>query len=108
VTISVIFQSDKERDMWPRNRYTGPGGGLYTGVGGGAYTGVGGGAYTGVGGGLYTGVGGGLYTGPGGGLYTGPEKAPYMSNWPPRDILLKYMSTNGLQQYVDIMLAAGF
>ena len=25
--------------MWPRNRYTGPGGGLYTGPGGGLYTG---------------------------------------------------------------------
>jgi len=57
--------------MWPRDQYTGVGGGLYTGVGGGLYTGVGGGAYTGVGGGLYTGVGGGMYTGVGGGLYTG-------------------------------------
>jgi len=27
--------------MWPRNRYTGPGGGLYTGPGGGMYTGPG-------------------------------------------------------------------
>lgn len=78
---------------WPRDRYSGVGGGLYTGVGGGlytgtgggaytgvgggAYTGVGGGAYTGVGGGLYTGVGGGCYTGPGGGLYTGPGGGCY-------------------------------
>ena len=30
--------------MWPRNNYTGPGGGLYTGPGGGMYTGPGGGA----------------------------------------------------------------
>ena len=30
--------------MWPRNQYTGVGGGRYTGVGGGLYTGVGGGA----------------------------------------------------------------
>ena len=33
--------------MWPRNRYSGVGGGRYTGVGGGLYKGVGGGAYTG-------------------------------------------------------------
>lgn len=58
-------------NKWPRNLYTGVGGGLYTGVGGGMYTGVGGGAYTGIGGGLYTGIGGGMYTGIGGGLYTG-------------------------------------
>ena len=62
---------------WPRNSYTGPGGGLYTGPGGGAYTGPGGGAYTGPGGGLYTGPGGGLYPGPGGGLYTGPGGGLY-------------------------------
>lgn len=63
--------------MWPRNKYTGPGGGRYTGPGGGLYTGPGGGAYTGPGGGLYTGPGGGLYTGPGGGLYTGPGGGMY-------------------------------
>ena len=56
---------------WPRNRYSGVGGGLYAGVGGGLYTWVGGGAYAGVGGGAFTGVGGGAYTGVGGGLYTG-------------------------------------
>ena len=27
------------RNTWPRDRYTGPGGGLYTGPGGGLYTG---------------------------------------------------------------------
>jgi hypothetical protein len=59
------------KNTWPRDRYTGPGGGLYTGPGGGMYTGPGGGAYTGPGGGLYTGPGGGMYTGPDGGLYTG-------------------------------------
>ena len=59
--------------MWPRDSYTGPGGGLYTGPGGGLYTGPGGGASTGPGGGLSTGPGGGLSTGPGGGLSTGPR-----------------------------------
>jgi hypothetical protein len=64
-------------NTWPRDSYTGPGGGLYTGPGGGLYTGPGGGAYTGPGGGLYTGPGGGAYTGPGGGLYTGPGGGLY-------------------------------
>jgi hypothetical protein len=64
-------------NIWPRDRYTGPGGGLYTGPGGGMYTGPGGGAYTGPGGGRYSGPGGGLYTGPGGGLYTGPGGGLY-------------------------------
>jgi len=54
-------------NTWPRNQYTGPGGGLYTGPGGGMYTGPGGGLYIGPGGGLYSGPGGGMYTGPGGG-----------------------------------------
>ena len=69
---------------WPRNRYTGPGGGLYTGPGGG------------------------LYTGPGGGLYTGPDRNPYKSNWPPRDVLLKYMTEHGYANYVKYMLDRGF
>lgn len=58
-------------NTWPRNLYSGVGGGMYKGVGGGMYAGAGGGAYTGVGGGMYKGVGGGMYTGVGGGLYTG-------------------------------------
>ena len=62
---------------WPRDNYSGPGGGAYTGPGGGMYTGPGGGAYTGPGGGAYTGPGGGAYTGPGGGLYTGPGGGCY-------------------------------
>jgi hypothetical protein len=66
-----------EENGWPRDHYTGPGGGLYTGPGGGSYTGPGGGAYTGPGGGMYTGPGGGMYTGPGGGLYTGPGGGLY-------------------------------
>jgi hypothetical protein len=64
-------------NTWPRDQYSGPGGGLYTGPGGGLYTGPGGGASTGPGGGMYTGPGGGLYTGPGGGLYTGPGGGLY-------------------------------
>jgi hypothetical protein len=44
---------------------------------------------------LYTGPGGGLYTGPGGGLYTGPCSEPYCSNWPPREVFLKYLRNNG-------------
>ena len=57
---------------WPRNRSSGPGGGLSTGPGGGLLTGPGGGASTGPEGGMSTGPGGGLSTGPGGGLSTGP------------------------------------
>ncbi|GAA4614579.1 hypothetical protein GCM10023195_63710 [Actinoallomurus liliacearum] len=64
-------------NMWPRDRYAGPGGGLYAGPGGGEYTGPGGGRSTGPGGGLYAGPGGGLYAGPGGGLYAGPGGGLY-------------------------------
>ena len=77
-----------ETNKWPRNNYTGPGGGLYTGPGGGLYTGPGGGLYTGPGGGLYTGPGGGLYTGPSGGAYTGPGGS-YESNIPPWPVFVK-------------------
>ena len=102
--------------MWPRNRFTGVGGGLYTGVGGGLYTGVGGGAYTGVdggmytgvGGGLYTGVGGGLYKGVGGGLYTGADLNPYMSNWPPPRVLIAELQKRGMHNIVEYMLSQGF
>lgn len=78
---------------WPRNSYTGPGGGMYTGPGGGAYSGPGGG--------LYTGPGGGLYTGPGGGLYTGPST--YYSNIPPRDVYLDELKKRGLDSYYDLL-----
>ena len=55
---------------WPRDSYTGLGGGLYTGRGGGASTLRGGGASTLRGGGLSTLRGGGLSTLRGGGLST--------------------------------------
>ena len=69
---------------WPRDRYTGPGGGLYTGPGGG------------------------LYTGPGGGLYTGPCEQPYLSNWPPPHILIKELKERRLFEIVDYLLKMGF
>ena len=71
---------------WPRNSYTGIGGGLYTGIGGGLYTGPGGG--------LSRGPGGGLSTGPGGGLYTGLDSDPYYSNMPPRKLYLEHLRTH--------------
>ena len=70
---------------WPRDRYTGrggglsklPGGGLFTGPGGGMYSWPGGGMYSGPGGGLSKLPGGGLSTGPGGGLSTTPGGGLY-------------------------------
>ncbi len=79
--------------MWPRDKYTGPGGGLYTGPGGGLYSGPGGG--------LYTGPGGGLYAGPGGGLYTGPTS--YMSNVPPWPVFVKELEKRGMHEYACII-----
>ena len=84
-----------ETGTWPRDRYTGPGGGEYTGPGGGLYTGPGGGAYTGS--------GGGLYTGPGGGMYTGSCDSPYRINQPPRAQLLEYFRENGMEHLADLV-----
>lgn len=97
--VSLISFS-QEKNLWPRDRYSGPGGGLYTGRGGGMYTGPGGGAYTGP--------GGGLYTGPGGGLYTGPCDKPYMSNQPPREALLNYLRENNMKDLLKILEDARF
>ena len=63
---------DEEPKGWPRDSYTGLGGGLSRGLGGGLYRAAGGGASAGLGGGLSKGIGGGLSTGPGGGLSRGP------------------------------------
>jgi hypothetical protein len=56
------------RNTWPRDRYTGPGGGLSTAPGGGLSTAPGDGASTASGGGLSAAYGGGLSTAYGGGL----------------------------------------
>ena len=82
-------------NTWPRDNYTGPGGGMYTGPGGGLYTGPGGG--------MYTGPGGGLYTGPGGGMYTGRSSRPYRSNQPPKHILLIELQKRGMLTYYEIL-----
>lgn len=99
------------RNTWPRDQYTGSGGGLSTLSGGGLSTlsggGLstlsGGGASTLSGGGLSTLSGGGLSTLPGGGLYTGSCKNPYRSNIPPWPIFVKYLDEHGYKQYADII-----
>mgnify|MGYP000060589798 FL=1 len=90
---------------WPRNLYTGPGGGMYTGPGGGMYTGPGGGMYTGPGGGLYSGPGGGLYSGPGGGLYSGPGNA-YRAITPPWPVFIEELEKRNLHQQVNTVRKA--
>ncbi|SMF47414.1 hypothetical protein L603_005100000160 [Cellulosimicrobium cellulans J34] len=95
------------RNVWPRNRYAGPGGGLHAGPGGGLYAGPRGGLYTGPGGGLYAGPGGGLYAGPGGGLYTGAHGArSYRSNWPPLNCLIPVLRDRGLDYAADLLARA--
>lgn len=71
-------------NKWPRNRYTG------------------------VGGGLCTGVVGGLYTEPEGGLFTGTDTEPYMSNWPPPRVLIEELQKRGITSFIEIMLNHGF
>ena len=62
---------------WPRNLYTGPGGGLYTGPGGG------------------------LYTGPEGGMYTGPGSPGYHSNIPPWSVFVNHLRKRGLDKATE-------
>lgn len=90
-----MTKAEEIKNSWPRDSYTGPGGGLYTGPGGGLYSGPGGG--------LHTGPGGGLHTGPGGGLYNGATNEPYRSNIPPRKIFLKYLKENGFESEHELL-----
>ena len=81
-----MAESDHE-NTWPRDHFTGPGGG----------------AFTGLGGGMYTGPGGGAYTGPGGGMYTGECAEPYRRNMPPWHILIEYLDENNMREYADLI-----
>ena len=80
---------------WPRDSYTGSGGGLYRGQGGGLYTGRGGGASTSS--------GGGLSTLSGGGLYAGHCPNPYRSNIPPREVFLEHLRRRGYEAQYRIL-----
>lgn len=67
-----------EQNKWPRNNYTGPGGGLYTGPGGG------------------------LYTGPSGGAYNGPGHS-YESNIPPWSIFVTELEKRGYKEQANLI-----
>ena len=38
----------------------------------------------------------------------GPDLKPYMSNWPPREYLLEYLSTHDMKHYAEYLLRWGF
>ncbi|KZX19947.1 hypothetical protein [Rathayibacter tanaceti] len=102
---------------WPRDRYSGVGGGLSTVEGRGLYPFDGGGADHFNGGGLdrfngggldrFNGGGldpfnkGGLDSSPGGGLYTGRCDEPYMSCMPPIDVFVKELRARGYTAEAD-------
>ena len=85
--------ADCPEGTWPRDLYSGPGGGLSTSRGGGLYTGPGGG--------LSRSPGGGLHAGPGGGLYSGP--ATYCRNIPPLPVFTKYLEENGYEREAELL-----
>ena len=91
------------KNTWPRDQYSGPGGGRYTGPEGGLYTGLVDGLYTGPGGGLYAGPGGGLYSGAGGGIYTGLCDEPHRSNIPPWPVLIEYLEAHRMKDIADLI-----
>lgn len=66
-------------NKWPRDQYTGPGGGAYIGPGGG------------------------LYKGPGGGMYAGPSSKPYMSNIPPWLVLIEHLEQHGMEAIAQLI-----
>ena len=126
----VWLRCSMTRNTWPRDRYTGPGGGLSTAPGGGLSTAPGDGASTAsggglsaayggglstafggglseaVGGGLSTADGGGLSSAPGGGLCTGPCANPYRSNTPPMDVFIPELRRRGLHRIADRLAKA--
>ena len=79
-----------ERNTWPRNRSTLPGGGLSTLPGGG----------------LSTLPGDGLSSLPGGGLYDGADPNPYRSNQPPMTHFIPYLRHQGLNDVADLLARA--
>lgn len=86
------------RKKFPRDRYTGPGGGLYRGAGGGMDPFNGGGMDP------YN--GGGLDTSPGGGLYAGPCANPYRSCTPPMHIYIPELRKHGFHAEADLLAKA--
>jgi len=68
-----------EAKTWPRDLYSGPGGGMCKGPGGG------------------------LYAGPGGGMYTGPCDNPYRSNIPPWPVFIKYLEEHDMKETADLI-----
>jgi len=104
VPVDGAAQTYCPEGTWPRDLYSGQGGGLSTLSGGGLSTLRGGGASTLRGGGLSTLSGGGLLTLSGGGLST--LYGPYCSNTPPWGVFLKYLEDNGYDYEARLIRAA--